>query len=94
MELTSPLNDFKDRCDSYVVMLEEFKNVLSNTMGSNAAGPPDFTIELWGAEVEVVNWDVITPYLTFVHSIVIAISYCWFFLWLSRRISGIIYTDY
>ena len=88
----TPFEDIRLSVESYVVLFEELKSTLEN-IPSAGVSPPDFTIELWGAEVTVVNWEVISPYLATVQSIVIAISYIYFLYWLMRRIAAVIYEE-
>lgn len=90
-EKFEPLFNFKKTWDSYGVMLREFWDVIERTWQNNTGGPPDFTITLWGSEVTVVNWDVIQPYLAFVQSILIAIVWVRFAMWLPQRLAVIIH---
>lgn len=85
-----PFADIITAIESYVNFIIEFKDAILNIPIAGIT-PPDFTIELWGAEVTVVNWDVIAPYLSTVQAMVIGICYFYFIFWLLKRLSVVIY---
>lgn len=91
------LESYEKLKDTFISVFDEYGHYDSETgkwtSTSEIAGPPDFTIELFGAEVKVVNWEPIAPYLEIVKSIVVFISYTYFIYWLIRRIAGVIYND-
>lgn len=91
-EKLKPLQDFNDSISQYSNLLKQFSSILENTMKENVNGPPDFTVELWGAKCVLVNWDIVKPYRPLIHSLVIAIIYGKFFMWLMHKIACIIHT--
>lgn len=91
-EKLKPLQDFEDSIFQYSNLLRQFSDILEDTMKENVNGPPDFTIELWGAKCVVVNWDIVRPYRPLIHSLVIVIVYGKFLMWLMDKIACIIHT--
>lgn len=77
----------------YSNLFKEFSKIIEATMQENITGPPDFTVELWGAKCVLVNWDIIAPYRPLVHSLVIALVYGKFLFWLLHKVSCVIYSD-
>lgn len=82
----NPIEEIKAKINEKFTFLTQMVSLsadLFKDFDSNSL-PPSFTITYKGTEYSIVNFEIFQPYRATVHSIIIAIAWIYFVLWLFK----------
>jgi len=64
----------------------ELMNRLINEAGEASEAEPSFSFTMYGTDVSLIDFSIYSQYRTYIHSIVLAVSYAFFIRSLIRRV--------
>lgn len=84
----NPISEIKAKIEerySFITQMTELAGRLFKDFGSSSS-PPSFSITYGGHKMEIVNWKIYQPYRATVHSIIIAVTWVFFVIWVIKFI--------
>lgn len=88
----NPASEVKDKLDSKFAFVSQLKSITSELFNDfdDDSDYPSFTITYKGTTYNIIDFSLYAPYRATVHSIIIAISWTYFVLWMVKYLPRLV----